>query len=75
MNGIRGLQITVTDILDTLALGMSEDDLPREFPDLRGGIRATLTFAAGRERRFAGQRPSALGVELGGMQLADGQNT
>jgi uncharacterized protein (DUF433 family) len=52
---IRGLRITVYDILDYLASGMSEDDILREFPDLRrDDIRATLAFAADRERRLSG---------------------
>jgi uncharacterized protein (DUF433 family) len=52
---IRGLRITVYDILDYLASGMSEDDILREFPDLRReDIRATLAFAADRERRLSG---------------------
>jgi uncharacterized protein (DUF433 family) len=52
---IRGLRITVYDILDYLASGMSEDEILREFPDLhRDDIRATLAFAADRERRLSG---------------------
>ena len=31
---IRGLRITVSDVLDYLASGMSEDDVLRDFPDL-----------------------------------------
>ncbi len=51
---IRGLRMTVTDVLDYLASGMSEDDLLRDFPDLtREDIRACLAFAADRERRLA----------------------
>jgi uncharacterized protein (DUF433 family) len=50
---IRGLRITVSDILDYLASGMSEDDVLRDFPDLtREDIRACLAFAADRERRL-----------------------
>jgi uncharacterized protein (DUF433 family) len=52
---IRGLRITVYDVLDYLASGMSEDDILREFPELtRDDVRATLAFAADRERRLAG---------------------
>ena len=51
---IRGLRVTVSDVLDYLASGMSEDDLLRDFPDLtREDIRACLAFAADRERRLA----------------------
>ena len=50
---IRGLRITVYDILDYLASGMSEDDILRDFPDLiREDIRASLAFAADRERKL-----------------------
>lgn len=52
---IRGLRITVSDILDYLAGGMSEDEVLRDFPELtRDDIRACLAFAADRERRLAG---------------------
>jgi uncharacterized protein (DUF433 family) len=50
---IRGLRITVSDVLDYLASGMSEDEVLRDFPDLtREDIRACLAFAAERERRL-----------------------
>lgn len=50
---IRGLRITVYDVLDYLAGGMSEDEILADFPDLeREDIRATLAFAADRERRL-----------------------
>jgi uncharacterized protein (DUF433 family) len=50
---IRGLRITVYDILEYLASGMSEDDILRDFPDLtREDIRASLAFAADRERKL-----------------------
>ena len=52
---IRGLRITVYDVLDYLASGMSEDDIIRDFPELtREDIRASLAFAADRERRLVG---------------------
>ena len=52
--GIRGLRMAVSDVLDYLASGMSEEDLLRDFPDLtREDIRACLAFAADRERRLA----------------------
>ncbi len=52
---LRGLRITVYDILDYLAGGMSEDEILADFPDLeRDDIRAALAFAADRERRLAG---------------------
>jgi uncharacterized protein (DUF433 family) len=50
---IRGLRITVYDVLDYLAGGMSEDAILADFPDLtRDDIRACLAFAADRERRL-----------------------
>lgn len=50
---IRGLRITVYEVLDYLASGMSEDEILRDFPDLtREDIRACLAFAADRERKL-----------------------
>jgi uncharacterized protein (DUF433 family) len=50
---IRGLRITVYDVLEYLASGMSEDEILRDFPDLkREDIRASIAFAADRERRL-----------------------
>ena len=50
---IRGLRITVYDVLEYLASGMSEDQILSDFPDLeRADIRACLAFVADRERRF-----------------------
>jgi uncharacterized protein (DUF433 family) len=50
---IRGLRITVSDVLDYLASGMTEDEILEDFPELtRDDIRASLAFAADRERRL-----------------------
>ena len=50
---IRGLRITVYDILEYLASGMTEADILADFPDLEHeDIRAALVFAAERERRL-----------------------
>jgi uncharacterized protein (DUF433 family) len=50
---IRGLRITVYDVLEYLASGMSEAEILRDFPDLTAeDIRACLAFAADRERRL-----------------------
>ena len=50
---IRGLRITVYDVLDYFAGGMTEDEILADFPDLeRDDIRAALAFAADRERRL-----------------------
>lgn len=46
---IRGMRITVRDILEYLAGGMSEDGILADFPELtREDIRACLAFAADR---------------------------
>lgn len=51
---IKGTRITVYDILEYLAGGMTEDEILSDFPDLtRDDIRAALAFAAARERRLA----------------------
>jgi uncharacterized protein (DUF433 family) len=51
---IRGLRITVYDVLDYLASGMTESQILGDFPDLTpDDIRACLAFAAERERRLA----------------------
>jgi len=50
---IRGLRITVSDVLDYLASGMSEEEILADFPELTAtDIRACLAFAADRERRM-----------------------
>ena len=52
---VKGTRISVYDILEYLAGGMSEDDVLRDFPGLaRDDVRAALEFAAARERRLAG---------------------
>jgi len=55
---IRGLRITVYDVLEYLASGMPEEEIIRDFPDLtREDIRACLAFAADRERKFVSNPP------------------
>ena len=50
---IRGLRITVYDVLDYLASGMTHEEILADFPDLTAeDIRACLAFAADRERRL-----------------------
>lgn len=50
---IRGLRITVYDVLEYLASGMSETEILQDFPDLElEDLRACLIFAANRERRL-----------------------
>lgn len=49
---IRGLRITVYDVLEYLASGMSEREILDEFPDLEADdLRAVYAFAADRERK------------------------
>lgn len=51
---IRGTRMTVTDVLEYLAGGMSPEEIVAEFPDLTlDDIRACLAFAADRERKLA----------------------
>ena len=50
---IRDLRITVYDVLDYMAAGMSQEEILADFPDLtETDIRACLAFAANTERRF-----------------------
>jgi uncharacterized protein (DUF433 family) len=50
---IRGLRITVGDVLDYLAGGMTNDEILADFPDLtREDILACLAYAADRERQL-----------------------
>jgi uncharacterized protein (DUF433 family) len=50
---IRGMRITVQDVLEYLAGGMSEAEILADFPELTGeDIRACLAFAADRERKL-----------------------
>ena len=50
---IRGMRITVQDVLESLASGMTEDEIPADFSELtREDIKACLSFAADRERKL-----------------------
>jgi len=50
---IRGMRITVYDVLEYLASGMSEDQIVQDFPELKKeDIRACIAFAANREREL-----------------------
>jgi uncharacterized protein (DUF433 family) len=56
---IRGLRITVYDVLEYLASGMSEAEILQDFPDLtQDDIRACLAFAADRERKLVSIPPA-----------------
>jgi uncharacterized protein (DUF433 family) len=51
---IRGTRMTVTDVLEYMAGGMTPEELLQDFPDLTAeDIRACLAFAADRERKLA----------------------
>jgi uncharacterized protein (DUF433 family) len=50
---IRNLRISVYDVLDKLAEGMSEANILEDFPELEtADIRACLAFAADREHNL-----------------------
>lgn len=50
---IRGLRMTVYDVLEYLAAGTTPEDIVAGFPDLTvEDIRACLAFAADRERKL-----------------------
>ena len=50
---IRNLRISVYDVLDMLADGMSESEIIEDFPELEtADIRACLVFAADREHNL-----------------------
>jgi len=51
---IRGLRITVYDVLGYLAAGMSVEEIVDDFPELtKEDIQACLAFAADAERKMA----------------------
>ena len=50
---IRDLRISVYDVLEMLADGMSETEIIEDFPELESAdIRACLSFAADREHKL-----------------------
>jgi uncharacterized protein (DUF433 family) len=50
---IRGMRITVSDVLQYLAAGMSVEEILTDFPELTAeDIRACLAFAADREQKL-----------------------
>jgi uncharacterized protein (DUF433 family) len=50
---IRGLRVTVGDVLSYLASGMSEAEILADFPDIeREDFLSVYAFAADRERRL-----------------------
>jgi Uncharacterized conserved protein len=50
---IRGMRITVYDVLGWLASGMTEDEIISDYPELtKEDIKACLAFAASREHQL-----------------------
>jgi uncharacterized protein (DUF433 family) len=50
---IRGMRITVYDVLEYMAAGMTESEILDDFPYLTSeDIRACLSYAADRERQL-----------------------
>ena len=50
---IRGLRVTVYDILEYLAGGMTQEEILQDFSELTSeDIKACLAFAADREKRL-----------------------
>ena len=50
---IRGMRISVADILGWLASGMSESDIINDYPELTlEDIKASLAYAADREHKI-----------------------
>lgn len=52
---VRNTRITVYDVLDYMASGMTESEILSDFPELsKDDLKACLAFAADRERRLLG---------------------
>lgn len=50
---VRGLRITVYDVLELLAAGQTHEQILNDFPELENeDIQACLAFAADRERQL-----------------------
>lgn len=50
---VRGMRITVSDVLEWLAAGMTHEQIRDEYPELtEDDILACLSYAADRERRI-----------------------
>ena len=50
---VRGMRITVSDILGWLASGMTESEILEDYPDLTiEDIKASLAYAADREHKI-----------------------
>ena len=50
---VRGLRITVYEVLEYLASDMTEEEILKDFPNLtREDLKACIAFAADRERKL-----------------------
>lgn len=50
---VRGLRITVYEVLEYMASEMTEEEILNDFPDLtKDDLKACIAFAADRERRL-----------------------
>ena len=50
---VRGLRITVYEVLEYFASDMTEEEILHDFPDLtKEDLKACIAFAADRERRL-----------------------
>ena len=57
---VRGLRITVHEVLDYLASDLTEEEILEDFPDLTpADLKACIAFAAERERRLVTVPPAA----------------
>ena len=60
---VRGLRITVYEVLEYLASDMTEEKILEDFPDLtREDLKACIAFAADRERRLLTVQPHEVTV-------------
>lgn len=67
---IRGLRITVYDVLSMLSSGMSQQEILEDFPELTtDDIRAVLSYAADREHQVYSLN-SAMKIEFDNAILA-----
>ena len=62
---VRGLRITVYEVLEYMASEMTEAEILEDFPDLtQEDLKACIAYAADRERRFMSAPLTALNCSL-----------
>jgi uncharacterized protein (DUF433 family) len=60
---VRGMRITVYEVLDYLASDMTEAEILDDFPELTADdLKACIAFAADRERTAGSGTPGAIGL-------------